>query len=62
MDEAKALSIIICVGLVYFLPTICSTSAGRKDSVQVFLTNLLLGWTFVGWCVALIWSFRPQDD
>jgi hypothetical protein len=39
---------------VYFLPTIV---AGRHpNSSAIFVLNLLLGWTFVGWVIALVWA------
>src|SRR5580698_1838338 len=38
----------------YFLPTIV---AGRHpNSSAIFVLNLLLGWTFVGWVIALVWA------
>lgn len=45
--------------IVYFIPTIIA----RKKSfvLQVFLLNLLLGWSLLGWCVALIWSVKKDN-
>lgn len=55
--------ILIVVGLmIYFLPAFI----GRKknSAVGIFLLNLFLGWTFLGWLGALIWavsSKRPNQ-
>lgn len=40
--------------LIYFLPSI----AGRKHphAAGIFVLNLFLGWTVIGWIVALIWA------
>jgi hypothetical protein len=39
---------------VYFLPTYLGR---RKRNVgAIFALNLLLGWTLVGWVVALVWA------
>ena len=35
----------------------------HQNAMAIFLLNLLLGWTALGWIVALIWSFtevRPD--
>ena len=39
---------------LYFLPAI----VGRKkqNARAIFVLNLLLGWTFLGWVGALIWA------
>jgi hypothetical protein len=42
--------------LTYFLPSIIALIRKKKNVVAIFLLNLLLGWTILGWVVALIWS------
>ncbi len=43
--------------LLYFLPWIIALIRGHHNAGAIFLLNLLLGWTFIGWIVAFIWSF-----
>jgi hypothetical protein len=43
-----------------FLPTVIAVMRGHPDSFAIFLTNLLLGWTGIGWIVALIWAFTAR--
>ncbi|HXD94236.1 MAG TPA: superinfection immunity protein [Bacteroidia bacterium] len=51
--------LILVVLLIYFLPTIV---VGKKSfAMQVFLLNLLLGWTFLGWVIALVWAAKKED-
>ena len=51
--------VILLVLLIYFLPTIV---VGRKTfAMQVFLLNLLLGWTFLGWVIALVWAVKKES-
>lgn len=53
------LLLLVILG-VYFLPTIV---AGRhRNSSAIFILNLLLGWTFVGWVIALVWAFTKPDQ
>jgi len=41
---------------LYFLPTIIAAVRHKKDIVGIVLVNIFLGWTFIGWIVALIWA------
>ena len=44
--------------LLYFLPTLIARD--KPDLVAIFLLNLLLGWTVIGWFVALIWASAAE--
>ena len=48
---------LIVATLIYFLPTVIALARGHLSTLAIFLLNLLLGWTVLGWLVALIWSF-----
>jgi uncharacterized membrane protein YqaE (UPF0057 family) len=51
---------LVAIGLmvaVYFLPIIVASSRGHHQAFAIFMLNLLLGWTLLGWVAALIWSF-----
>lgn len=41
---------------LYFVPAIVAAVRRHRNAGAIFLTNLLLGWTLLGWAVALIWS------
>jgi hypothetical protein len=46
------------IAFVYFLPTIVALTRGRcrhGNPTRVFLINLLLGWTVIGWFAAMIY-------
>jgi len=42
--------------LIYFLPTIVALVRHKRNTLSIFLLNLFLGWTLVGWIVALVWA------
>lgn len=49
--------------IIYFLPTIIAASRKHHNAGAIFALNLLLGWSFIGWIVALVWACtnqRPQ--
>ncbi|MBO4432813.1 MAG: superinfection immunity protein [Clostridia bacterium] len=41
---------------LYPLPLVIAFSRRHTNKVSILLLNLLLGWTFVGWVIALVWS------
>lgn len=43
---------------IYFIPTINALMGKVKHPNwgAIFILNLLLGWTLIGWVVALTWS------
>ena len=51
----------VFIALVYFLPTTVAIARRHHNITAIILTNALLGWTFVGWVVVLIWSFASND-
>ena len=45
----------LVIGLIlYFLPTIVGRK--KKNVMAIGVLNFFLGWTFIGWIVALIWG------
>lgn len=43
------------IGLaIYFLPTIIAAARKKDNLLLIVLLNIFLGWTFVGWIVALV--------
>ena len=41
---------------LYFLPTIIALLRRQPNALAIFLLNFFLGWSFIGWVVALVWS------
>lgn len=52
---------VLVTALVYFLPTVIALARGHHNGFAIFLTNLLLGWTLIGWVIALIWSVTASE-
>lgn len=42
--------------VIYFLPTIIALVRHKRNTVSILLLNLFLGWTFIGWIIALVWA------
>jgi hypothetical protein len=45
---------------MYFLPSIIALARSKRDLVAILLLNIFLGWTVIGWIVALVWAAK-QD-
>ena len=53
---------LLILAVLYFLPSIIGRD--KRDAMGIFLVNLFLGWTLVGWVVAFLWacaSDRPAS-
>jgi hypothetical protein len=58
---AGLVALAFLLGL-YFLPSIVAKSRGVSSVGSVFIINLFLGWTFIGWVVALAMAFRSPPS
>ena len=47
------LAVLVCA---YFLPWIVATVRDHHNRGAIAVLNLLLGWTFLGWVIALVWA------
>lgn len=50
------LAFIFIGGFIYFLPSIVSERRKKRNAGAILMLNLFLGWTFLGWVVALVWA------
>jgi hypothetical protein len=46
--------------LMYFLPSVIALARNKRDILAIFLLNLFLGWSVIGWFVALIWAAKTD--
>ncbi|HEX3874368.1 MAG TPA: superinfection immunity protein [Solirubrobacteraceae bacterium] len=50
--------ILLCL---YFVPTVVAVKRAHHQLSAILIVNVFLGWTFVGWVVALAMAFTPVD-
>lgn len=48
--------------LFYFAPTLGAVVRKSKRTAGVFTLNLLLGWTVIGWIIAIIWAMGSDKE
>lgn len=64
MSTAGVIMVLIIglVGLyIFFVPSIIANRCGHPSALAIFALNLFLGWTFVGWVLALVWALAGPD-
>ena len=45
--------LVISVLGVYFFPSLVASERKLKNSMSIFVLNVFLGWTLLGWVIAL---------
>jgi hypothetical protein len=61
MDNTD-LAVLLLLLAGYFLPVIIADLKGRLNVGAIFITNLIFGWTIIGWLACLIWSLTYAPD
>ena len=52
-EAAIAISSMLLFGALYFVPVIVAYNRDTQGKNAVLVINVFLGWTFLGWVVAL---------
>lgn len=55
-------SVLTVVTGLYLLPWLIAVVRGKSNVWSIFAVNLLLGWTVVGWIVALVMSVSAHQS
>jgi hypothetical protein len=56
-----ALGVLIIL-VIYFAPSMVAIIRKHDSKTSVFVLNLFLGWTFVGWVISLVWAFVAKGN
>ena len=63
LGNAQAIVLAILCSPVYFLPVLFAEMRQHHQMKAIVALTILLGWTFLGWAAALVWSLtatRPD--
>jgi hypothetical protein len=52
----------VTILLLYFVPSIIAGARGCRAYYGIAIVNLFLGWTFIGWVVALAWAASGEKE
>lgn len=65
MDGASLIGLLVVAAflfMLHFLPSLIAVARGHNSRGSIFILNLFLGWTFIGWVVCLAWSFGGNTE
>lgn len=54
--------IVIAIIAIYFLPMIAAIGRDHRNTPAITILNAFLGWTFIGWVLALVWAFTDNTE
>ena len=60
MEKLIAIFLLILVVLIYFAPAIQAYQINHKQKQAILILNLFLGWTTIGWVIALVWAYIKE--
>jgi hypothetical protein len=53
--------LITILSLFYFLPVAIAFYRKRVNTGAIFALNLFLGWSLIGWVIALVWALKEEN-
>lgn len=53
--------LLIFLLIVYFLPSIVAGTRKKRNANAITVLNLFLGWTLIGWVIALVWAAMNDE-
>lgn len=51
----------LCI-LLYFVPWMIAAYRNHHQRSAIVILNIFLGWSFIGWLIALIWSVSKIEN
>jgi len=55
------MTMLIIILVLYFLPAIIALSRKVGNRNSVIVLNLFLGWTLIGWVIALMMAVKDKN-
>lgn len=50
------MEIAILILVIYFIPAITGYASKKKNKQAILVLNFFLGWSIIGWIIALVWA------
>ena len=56
------MSFLLFLFVMYWLPTLIAIVRGTPSALGVAMLNFFLGWTIIGWILALVWALAASNN
>ena len=60
MSDLGVVGIMLMIG--YFIPLIVASARKHSKIAAIGVVNIFLGWTFIGWVIALAWACTENNQ
>jgi hypothetical protein len=60
MDMIVGILLFVLTVYMYFLPSTIAKNRDHNNCTAITALNITLGWTFLGWVIALVWSLTEN--
>lgn len=57
-----ALLLFVLFLLFYLVPSIVASLREHRQVVAITVLNVLLGWSLIGWAIALVWALTNSAE
>lgn len=57
---AASLIFVLLMLFLYFAPGLIALHRRHLNGGAIFVLNLFLGWTLIGWVLSLVWAFTSN--
>lgn len=61
-DTLPWVGLVLVISILYLIPTLVAAVRKHHNSTAIFVLNLFLGWSFVGWVASLVWAFTARKE
>lgn len=62
MEGAYIMEFILLFVVFFFAPSLVAWQRKHNNRAPIILMNILLGWTVIGWVIAIIWAWTDNVD
>lgn len=65
LSDTGGFIVVVCVicslVVLYMLPSIVAAARDHRNIAAILVLNILLGWTLIGWAIAIVWAFMATE-
>lgn len=62
MEFVGGILLLLIAIIIYFMPASVASNRLHMNRTSIMVLNLFLGWTLIGWLIALIWAYSANTE